>query len=122
MNVVLNSMVLLGIGFHAQDKPMPTLQYFRTFTGYSLPLKLVQPIPKEEALASKDSVYVGYFDEVGRLVKIEKFLKHKLVFTHEYEFHVNGKLKRLVNTPVDGVPKVKEYDGKGKLLKESKAP
>lgn len=116
MNILFCSMLLFGMGPQMHDKAMPTMQYYRSFAGYDLPLKLIQPISKEEAISSEGGYLIGYFDENKKIIKIEAMYKNKIKFKHLYEYHPNGKLKRLINSPSEGMDVVKDYDEKGKLL------
>ena len=93
-----------------------TVKYYRTFSGYSLPLKLIEPFTKEEALCSGSAYYIGHFDQNNMLIKIEKMHKGKLLFTHVYGYYPNGSIKRLENTPAEGKTVIKEYDERGKSL------
>lgn len=111
---------LFAIGCHAEmsdSKYLSVKTYFASFSGYSIPLNLVDKISEDEA-ASRGSYYVATYDEKGVLIIVEKYFQGSLFFRHEYSYRDNGVLKesRVVNA--DGKEKVNLFDEKGKIIKE----
>jgi hypothetical protein len=89
--------------------------YFASFSGYSIPLKLVDEITEDEA-ASRDSYYVATYEK-GVLLGVEKYFQGNLFFKHEYFHRDNGVLKesRVINA--DGEKTINLFDEKGKMTK-----
>ncbi len=97
-------------------------KYYSGFTGqnfdpYFLPLKLVGPLSKKEAL-SRDAAYIiGYYDEKGQLYQIEKFYRGKMHWGHDYLYHENGSLKEAIVIHPDTEEEYSSYfDRNGEAL------
>lgn len=90
--------------------------YFASFSGYSIPLKLVNEITEDEA-TSRETYYVATYEE-GVLLCVEKYFQGYLFFKHEYFYRDNGALKenRIINN--DGKKIINLFDEKGKTIKQ----
>ena len=108
--------LLVGCATTTSNASSDTL-YFASFSGYSLPLKLVDKITKDEAV-SRDSYYVGTYER-GVLLRVEKYFQGSLFFKHEYFYYDNGTLKEKRGVNADGKEIIILFDEKGKMLKES---
>lgn len=94
---------------------MKNIKYYSSFSGYNIPLKPVEEISKDKA-SSANSFCIGYYDDSGELVRLEKWINNQLFFKHEYEYHINGRISvsRVLNS--EGVITVQFFNEKGKLL------
>ena len=94
-------------------------EYYRSFTGYDLPLHLVNKISKEEAESGSPNTayYIAYFDTDRRLVRVVKMLHGSISFEHKYSYYANGKLRRKEGTNASGTKAIQEFDETGKLKK-----
>ena len=90
--------------------------YFATFSGYSIPLKLVDEITESDAL-SRDAYYVATYEN-GVLLGVEKYFRGRLFFKHEYFNHENGALKESRTVNEDGEKNVLLFDERGKMIKK----
>lgn len=112
---------LFAIGCHAEMSDSKNYMsgevYFSSFSGYSIPLKLVDKITRDEAIA-RDSYYVAIYDDEGKLLSVEKYFQGKLFFKHEYSYRDNGVLQesRVVNA--EGQETTNFFDEKGKMIKK----
>lgn len=100
----------------ANSDDVNSIQYFRSFSGYSLPLNPIDHISKEVA-ESERSYCVAYLEN-GRLVRLVKFLDGSMFFDHHYAYHLNGKLMRAEVENRNGQVNVLEFDESGALKKE----
>ena len=82
--------------------------YYANFSGYSIPLKLVEEISEEDAL-SKPAYYIGYFQN-NRLVRVEKFFNGDLFFQHDYVYQEDGSIKESKVINPDGEEKINTFD------------
>ena len=89
--------------------------YFASFSGYSIPLKLVDEITEDEAV-SRDSYYVATYEK-GVLLGVEKYFQGSLFFKHEYFYYDDGTLKEKRGINVDGKETINLFDEKGKMIK-----
>jgi hypothetical protein len=83
------------------------VEYFQSFAGYSLPLKPVHKISKEEAEASR-TYCVGYFND-GKLVRLTRVLDGAKFFDHVYVYYPDGRLRHAEVTNRDGVVKTHDF-------------
>ena len=91
--------------------------YYGNFAGYHIPPKPIEIISKEEAF-SRNTYYMGYYDDVGKLYRFEKYLKGELFFQENYEYHDNGNIMKVYGTNPDGEYSSRYFDKKGNLLKD----
>jgi hypothetical protein len=89
--------------------------YYASFAGYSIPLKPVERISKQDALA-RTTYCVGYYNNRGKLYRLEKFLEGRLFFRHDYKYHDNGNIKESKTINAEGKEVVNYFDSKGKPL------
>ncbi len=83
--------------------------YYAGFSGYSIPLKLVEEISKEDALTRSGAYYIGYYQE-DKLMRVEKFFNGDLFFQHNYIYYEDGSIKesRIINR--DGEEKINTFE------------
>lgn len=92
------------------------VEYYGSFSGYSVPLKPVEKLDKSEALSRK-AYYIAHYNSSGDLVVFEKYIDNILFFRHEYSYHKNGKIKKYIGINEDGEKIVYNYDNKGREIK-----
>ena len=88
------------------------VEYFGSWDGYGLPLRLVGRISKEEAEARaiRGSAYlVGYFDADNRLVRDVKMLRGQVFFEHHYSYYPSGRLRHMTVTNARGEVLERDY-------------
>jgi hypothetical protein len=66
-------------------------RYFLSYSGVSLPLRLVEEIP-EAGLRNRNTWFRADYDEAGRLARIEKCVYGETEMTHEYRYDAAGRL------------------------------
>lgn len=72
-------------------------RYFTSYTGVCLPLKLTSEL-EADGLDNRITYFVGYYDAVDRLIKIEKRVYGEIEFTHQYEYDDKDLIKKAVVT------------------------
>jgi len=100
-----------------QRRAHDAIEYYGGWTGYSLPIRLIEPITKQEAEArgARGAVYmIGHFDSDGRLVRDVKMLGREVFFSHDYSYFPSGSLRRVRVVNGDGVESVQEYEDRGR--------
>ncbi len=106
----------LGQRWFEQRRPHDPVEYYESWSGYGLQIKLVHRITKgqAEAQAARGYAYmVGYFDADGRRIRDVKMLRGEVFFENEYTYDPRGRLTRIKTTDPDGVVRFVEYpDGK----------
>ncbi len=109
--------IILG---HTMAEENYSVEYYRSFSGYSIPLRLVDKITREEAesKAPDAAYYIGYFDVQRKLVKVVKMLNGETVFEDRYYYYPNGKLKRREGKNDYGITIDQEFDESGNLKKK----
>jgi Family of unknown function (DUF6156) len=88
------------------------VEYFGSWDGYGLPLRLTHKITKDEADArnARGSAYlIGYFDSDGRLVRDVKIYRDRVFFEHFYTYYPSGRLKGMQVTNTSGEVTVRAY-------------
>lgn len=92
--------------------------YYETFKKSSLlPVVPIREIEKQVAL-NKGTYCIGYYNDKGQLITVEKYLQNKLFFRFEYEFYETGALWKIQSKNENEEVHYKEYDKKGKLIEE----
>ncbi|AOV17034.1 hypothetical protein BJI67_08160 [Acidihalobacter aeolianus] len=69
------------------------VHHFTSYTGVTLPLKLVNPLD-DSALDNRNTYFRGYFDGDDRLILCQKVVYGEVELEHRYEYHPNGQLQR----------------------------
>src|SRR5262245_10436059 len=92
------------------------VEYYLGWGGYWHPVGLAHRISEEKAdeMHASGLVYlVGYFDEMGRLVRVVKMLGGEVFFEYNYSYHDNGRLKS-ARVERGGRTTLLEYDERGR--------
>ncbi|GAB2182261.1 hypothetical protein DLREEDagrD3_24840 [Denitratisoma sp. agr-D3] len=93
------------------SEPLPgTCRHFLTYSGVSLPLKLVEPL---DSVAHRNTFYRGYFDAADRLTACQKVVYNEVETQHRYDYHPNGRLKWAEIIDADGELTVLHFDEAG---------
>lgn len=93
-------------------------QYFITYSGVTLPLNLVNPVP-EDALANRNTFIRAYFDKAKKLSGFDKIVYGEVELAHRYEYYDNGILKLARITMLDEDPVVLTFDETGVQISSS---
>lgn len=83
-------------------------RYFITYTGVSLPLRLVNEIPAS-ALGNRNTYFVAAFDPADRLQTVEKRVYGEVELHHRYRYDDAGRLLQAEITDADGEVTVLEF-------------
>ena len=97
-------------------RPAGSTVYYAGFSGYDLPLKMTDPLPKAEAEKLK-SYYVAAYDDAGRLVEVRKFVDGRPSFLHEYQYGTNGTLVEARVSTADGLTSIWQRGPSGDMTK-----
>ncbi len=92
-----------------------TKVFYESFSGYSIPLNLINIIPEEEIHAKK-SYYIGSYNELDQLLLVEKIDSSVVSFRHTYFYYTNGELRKRIVLNSDGNEFSHSYDENGNLL------
>jgi hypothetical protein len=119
MKTLILLVAMLGAGFagwamwrRSRQRKHDPVEYFSGWDGYGLPIRLTGRITKDEAdaIAAQGNAYlIGYFDGDNRLVRDVKMLRGEVFFEHVYDYHPNGRLRRVKSSSPKGVATVREY-------------
>ena len=122
--IISGAMLVLGVVLlvmHKMDNPsikngtnrFGGPYFYESFSTYHIPFRPVNEISQSEAV-SRPAYCVAYFDNSGKIVSFEKYLKGEQVFIDKYFYDADGFLKRREGKNRDGELKVHYYE-KGKL-------
>lgn len=92
-----------------EGKESLTCRHYVTYSGVSLPLKLVTPV-EEEGLENRITFFRGYYDDRDQLMMVEKIVYGEVEFKHHYQYHEDGRLKHVELIEVDEEPRVMQFD------------
>ncbi|CCE00765.1 DUF6156 family protein [Bradyrhizobium sp. STM 3809] len=87
-------------------------QFFVSYTGVKLPLRLVTPIAPEQ-LSNRNTFIRGYFNAAGALTGFEKVVYGEIELTHRYNYHANGALRSAEIVMLDEDPVTLHFDETG---------
>lgn len=87
-------------------------RHYLTYSGVRLPLQLVNPLEPAE-IANRNTFFRAWFDEHGRLVLCQKVVYGEVELQHRYEYHDDGKLRRVEISDADGESRVLGFDAQG---------
>ena len=91
-------------------------RYFLTYSGVSLPLRLVSPLAASE-LGNRNTYFRARFDEAERLVSCEKIVYGEVELSHLYEYRADGVLARARVSMGDDEPTEVAFDENGVALR-----
>jgi len=79
----------------------PTVRYFTTYSGVSLPFKLTAELSEVET-QNRNTFFRGYFDADGRLQSFQKVVYGEVELEHRYQYGDAGELQRTEILDEDG--------------------
>lgn len=82
----------------SQQMPSNEWRYFGSFAGYSHPVRLIDPVSKDEA-QDRDAFYRGLWDESGNLSVVEKWLGGQLEFKYRYTYRDQTLVRLEIDRP-----------------------
>lgn len=86
-------------------------RFFLTYSGVTLPLKLVTPL---DNVAHRNTFYRGFFDAQEQLTGCQKVVYGEVETQHIYAYHANGILQAAEITDADGEVMILSFDETGK--------
>jgi hypothetical protein len=95
-----------------QQKNHDPVEYYRTFTGYDLPLRLRGRMTREEAESSAAAgfaYYIASYSPEGTLTKVVKMFRGAMLYEQSYEYDANRRLKRVTTRHADARVDVRDY-------------
>ncbi len=87
-------------------------RYFLSYSGVSLPLRLVSPLAATE-LENRNTYFRAMFDDAERMVSCEKIVYGEVELSHLYEYSANGVLARARISMGDDEPTEVSFDENG---------
>lgn len=90
------------------DKESLQCRHYASYTGVSLPLKLITPLEGDD-LDRRITYFRGYYDSDERLLVIEKVVYGEIEFEHRYEYDADGNIRRAELCEQDEEPRVMEF-------------
>lgn len=91
-------------------------RYFVSYSGVSLPLKLVNELYAEDR-TNRTTFFLGFYDDQNRLIRCEKQVYGEQELLHCYQYHDNGALKQAEITDANGELTVLSFDLQGNPIK-----
>ena len=91
-------------------------RYFLSYSGVSLPLRLVSPLKADE-LQHRNTYFRAVYDEADRLVSCEKLVYGEVELLHVYEYSADGVLARARISMGDDEPTELLFDENGALVR-----
>ena len=67
-------------------------RFFASFVGIGLPLRLISEL-EPSAIIHRNTYFVAYYDDVGRLTRCDKMVYGDRILSHAYEYYASGFLK-----------------------------
>lgn len=92
-------------------------QYFLSYTGVGLPLKLVGAIGAEE-IENRNTFFGAKFDADGRLTLIHKRVYGEIELSHQYHYDSQSQLEWAEIHSIDDEGRRLYFDSDGKLIRE----
>lgn len=103
---------------HAQDKYHPGgPYYYESFSGYDIPFRPVGELTPEKA-KSRETYYIAYFNNDGKIISFEKYLNGKKEFGDQYIYKSDGVLERRELSKASGEVTIQYFDKNGKMIKK----
>ena len=71
--------------------PEPATRYFTSYSGVTLPLRLIGAI-EQDALSNRNTYICATYDNIGRLTHFEKIVYGEVELSHHYAYCADGTL------------------------------
>ena len=91
--------------------------YFTSYTGVSLPLKLVNKLDVNN-MDMRITYFKGSYDELDRLTAVEKIVYGEVEFIHRYEYDDGNSLIKATLISDDEAPRALIYDEQGQAVEQ----
>jgi len=88
------------------------IRCYTSYSGVSLPLKLVSEIPQED-MRNRNTYFQGCYDPQNRLCICRKIVYGETEFEHRYSYHESGALKQALITEDDDEITTLNFDERG---------
>lgn len=89
-----------------------TSRFFVTYTGVRLPFRLVNELEAGE-VENRNTYFRGYFDELDRIIGLDKIAYGEIELQHRYTYHDNGMLSAAEIIDIDGEVTMLVFDIEG---------
>lgn len=89
-------------------------RFYTSYTGVSLPLNLTNQLDKTD-LDNRITYYIGYYDDMDKLIKLEKVVYGEIEFSHLYEYSENNAIAKAVLTDEDDEKRTLVFDQNGQM-------
>jgi len=86
----------------------PSLRYFLTYSGVSLPLRLTEELTPD-TLRNRNTYFQAAYDSAGRMLWLEKMVYGEVEMRHDYEWSAAGQLSKAIIRTDDEEPQVREF-------------
>jgi len=90
-------------------------RFFVSYSGVKLPFNLVNAIAPE-ALSNRNTFIRAWFDRAGLLSGFDKMVYGEVELSHRYDYHGNGRLRRVEIVMQDEEPVAMSFDEAGSQL------
>lgn len=90
-------------------------RYYLTYSGIQLPLNLVNEL-EPTAISNRNTYFLAHFDDEDRILLCQKVVYGEIELEHRYQYHDNGKLKRVEVINADNETHVLQYTEQGRML------
>jgi Family of unknown function (DUF6156) len=97
------------------DQDRQECRFFVSYSGVKLPFNLVNAIAPE-ALSNRNTYIRAWFDRAGLLSRFDKLVYGEVELSHRYDYHGNGRLRRVEIVMLDEEPVAMSFDETGSQL------
>ena len=88
---------------------------FLTYTGVSLPLKLLNPLGDAD-IANRNTYFRAYYDGQDRMIACQKVVYGEIELEHRYDYYADGALQRAEIIEADDESQVMRFDEQGNRI------
>jgi hypothetical protein len=88
--------------------PPPTLRYFLTYSGVTLPLRLTEELTPD-TLRNGNTYFQAAYDPARHMLWLEKIVYGEVEMRHDYEWDADGHLHKAIIRSEDEEPQVREF-------------
>ena len=92
-----------------ENKQSLECRHYVSYTGVSLPLKLISPLD-DVGLDKRITYFRGYYNEHEQLMALEKVVYGEVEFEHRYQYYPDGRLKSAELIEEDEEPNFMEFE------------
>lgn len=86
----------------------PSLRYFLTYSGVTLPLRLTEELTPD-TLRNRNTYFQAAYDSAGHMLWLEKMVYGEVEMRHDYEWSAAGHLRKAIIRTDDEEPQVREF-------------